>query len=311
MKKGHAPEQYVTVGSGFASQLGYESVVGALGIIDNVMNAMCGVTILAGQSEFIGKQVDIHIQDCIVDVPQSKEDSYHVIINMRDGRVYYSADKDLALFTNSCLTFTQKREVFNIKDMSTIWDMIENDSTIQKFTETNRLDWIMVCLDDERSQEAKSFRDTFEAKQAENAAQQEAFDQVNEAFKKAKQARMDEIKADKRGLPIYVKPTIGEPKSSIIVNPEDTIPEKLSVDSENPKPLKSLVEELRKQVFSQQQDEVLKKADEAIKNADEVFKRLHEGEQLYSQDMKEAMGKTEEYEPSKEEKDGHYDPTDM
>lgn len=325
MKNGHAPGKYVTVGSEFAKQLGYESNVGALGIIDNVMNAMCGVSILTGDAEFIGKQVDIHIQDCIVESTKPSENLYHVIINMRAGNIYYSTNKELMMYTTQCIGHSMKREVHNIKDMSSIWDMVETDSTMQQYQDSYKLNWMMFCLDDESCEKTKVYRDSYEADLADKQAKQEAFQEATDALKKAKQARMDEIKSGKvdkpsRELPLYIKPDLAPPTkeqsqamsdTGIWVNPEDTIPSSLVVDSDNPKPLKSLVEELRKQIDSKQQDEILKRADEAIEKADESLKRLHEGEQMYSKGMEEAMGKSEEYEPTQEEKDGHYDPTDI
>lgn len=59
--------KWVTIGDAYAKKLGYEEAVGATGIIQDVMQALCGVLVLTGKQELVGQIIDIHKEDCVLD----------------------------------------------------------------------------------------------------------------------------------------------------------------------------------------------------------------------------------------------------
>jgi hypothetical protein len=175
----HAKDMYVIIGDGFAKVLGYESLVGSMGIIDNVMSAMCGVTILSGNTNYIGKQVDIHIQDCIL-TSQEKESNYSVVINIGKGHIFYSENKELVEYTRNCMPHSQVREFHNIAYMHQVLDFCIENVLLGKPDSQ----WFMFCLDDRANEVVRGYLETYEAEKACKVEKSEAFKKSEIASKK-------------------------------------------------------------------------------------------------------------------------------
>jgi hypothetical protein len=189
----HSPGKCVVIGDEYAKRLGYEELVGAMGIIDSVMSALCGVTVLAGNSEAIGKQVDIHIQDCIVSANE-KEEVYAVVINISKGEILYSTNTDLVDYTRKCLYREEVREFRNIHNIHEIIDFCNEHmkKTYEKKQMRNRdFDWIPYCLDDRNCEVARPYLETYEAEMAANEVDKEAVSDLTASFLKQMQAHTD------------------------------------------------------------------------------------------------------------------------
>lgn len=190
-------DSFVTVGREFASLLGYEEVIGAMGIIDDVMNALCSITVVHGDPSFIGKQLDIHKKDCVP--VKDISHNYGVIINKADGHVYYSDNLELVEFTERCLYRVDKKSMRNIKDIEEVVTFCaENYET----TRANKdFQWLFICLDNEADELAKPFRETYEAELEAKREEQEAFCRMTSKpevsnLTKAFLKQMDTITAD-------------------------------------------------------------------------------------------------------------------
>ena len=142
----------IIVGDEYAKVLGYEELVGAMGIIDDVMNAMCGIFILSGNKDYIGKKVDVHKADCLLQV--TKEESYHVLIEAHQGFILYTKDKDfLDYITHNQYSSNRNVKINNIKHVHEAIDFCEKDSTLIEFRNGRQkyeknFDWLPMDLDE-------------------------------------------------------------------------------------------------------------------------------------------------------------------
>jgi hypothetical protein len=169
MSTSYSPGLTVVVGDSYAKVLGYENSVGAMGIIDNVMSAMCGVFMLTGDS--VGKQVDIHLQDCIVQSEEGKR--YSAVVNFRTGNIYYTENRELLDYTSMCIGRSHSREFHDVSYMHEVLDFCEKEYA--KHQEERGYDWIIHCLDDRDDEESRKYLETYEAEKACEASEQEAF----------------------------------------------------------------------------------------------------------------------------------------
>lgn len=188
----HAPDMYVVIGDEYAKRLGYEGLVGSMGIIDNVLNALCGITILSGRQEMVGKQVDIHIQDCILQ-DMGGENQYGVVINLSTGQILYSNNIELVEHTQDYLTGRfQIRKFENIRHIHEVLDFCIKE--MPRTAKIHNFEWICFCLDDESCEETKVYRDTFEADKTLQGYKQEAFQQEDSKQKKPNNALTNILK---------------------------------------------------------------------------------------------------------------------
>jgi hypothetical protein len=181
MKTTLTPGTYVVVGDEYAKRLGYEELVGQMGVVDSVLSALCGVTIMSGDATTFGKQLDIHIHDCIPSKAEEEEERpyYSVIIDLYTGHIYYSTNRELVQYTKKCLWHRHDvREVSNIRELDEVHTFCEKElgHILSKQQKSNPdFTWLMFCLDDRESEETRGYLETFEAEKACEQTEQEAF----------------------------------------------------------------------------------------------------------------------------------------
>lgn len=121
---------YVIIGDEFASQLGYEHLVGAMGIIDEVMSALCRVTLISGNPEYIGTQEDIHVEDCIYPAEEAVE-PFIVLIHHESGKIYYTRDRDLAEHVKTYVGKKRFRVMHNVRHLHEALDVAMEDEHLK------------------------------------------------------------------------------------------------------------------------------------------------------------------------------------
>lgn len=164
--------QYVTIGDEYAKRLGYEELVGSMAIVDSVLKALVGVTVISGHSAMIGKQLDIHKGDALLLQEEAPEKLY-AVADFINGKVYYSKDRD---FVQKCTRYIgmNQTQVFNDFDyMHQLLDelhrryMFKRVPTHFGYSETiEKMDWMAYSLDDETCEATKALRDTYASEKA-------------------------------------------------------------------------------------------------------------------------------------------------
>jgi hypothetical protein len=172
----HAKDMYVVIGDEYAKRMGYEEMVGSMGIIDSVLNALCGVTILTGNPGMIGKQLDVHIQDCILQEYGEKQ-PYDVVVDMTLGHILYTTNEEMFEFLQDYLQNRHEFRTFrNIHNIHEVLDMaIENMS---KTAAKREFEWICFCLDSPDSDVAGFFLNAFEKDKHLKQKESEAFKKI-------------------------------------------------------------------------------------------------------------------------------------
>lgn len=175
----HAEGMYVRIHGKYAEQLGYDHLRGAMGIIDDVMSALCGIIILEGPAGHTFIREDIHIEDCeLIDYSEDRPE-FGTLVNVNTGHIFYSRDARLLNFARGCMHQSSVREVHNLTGVDEIHDFLD---TFLMPT-YNRLkhhkpdfDWAIHNLDDDRDPESRKFREIYqgqlERQQAEAATDQ-------------------------------------------------------------------------------------------------------------------------------------------
>jgi hypothetical protein len=169
MENTYSPGLTVVVGDEYAKVLGYEDSVGEMGIIYDVMSALCGVTLLTGSS--VGKQVDLHKQDCVIQEEERK--SYSVVVNFRTGNIYYTENRELLDYTAMCIGRNHSREFHDVPFVHEVLDFCEKNHSDKK--SSYGFEWITHCLDDRADEESRKYLETYEAEVACREAEEEAF----------------------------------------------------------------------------------------------------------------------------------------
>lgn len=123
----HGAGMFATIDGEFAKVLGYENLVGGYCMISDVMDAICGVTILkANDTALVGSQHDIHKQDLkLQDYYEGEEDKkLYVFIDYRSYKIYFSKNEELILYVADVI-FAKPVEYFpEIKEIHEIIDLL-------------------------------------------------------------------------------------------------------------------------------------------------------------------------------------------
>lgn len=189
--------QYVTIGDEYAKRLDYEELVGAMAIVDNVLKALVGVTIISGKPDMIGKQVDIHKGDAIL-VQSDKAPKLYAVADFINGRVYYTENRYFADKASGYIGRNQTQIFSNFEHLHEVLDEVTSKYAFKRaptdfgFRETvEPMNWLVYSLDDETCIATKSFRDTFNMQMAAEEARAKRTIEVS-AEKKAKVSSLTE-----------------------------------------------------------------------------------------------------------------------
>lgn len=188
METTYSPGMSVIIGDEFAKVLGYEELVGSMGIIDNVLSALCGVVILSGNTEFIGKQVDIHINDCVIQEEEKKD--YYVILSMDTGIIFYSENEEFIEFVhkrwiNTGQSTHKFEDVHHIHQAIDFCEKELAETTKRKRERNPNFDWIALCLDDSQHNDAIYYRKRYEEKKESERRKKEAFQESKSTTKES------------------------------------------------------------------------------------------------------------------------------
>lgn len=170
----HAPGMYVNIHGKYAEQLGYSHLQGAMGIIDDVMSALCGVVILSGPAGHTFVKEDIHIEDCEL-LPQESGEEFRTLININTGHIFYSKDVKLVQFARGCMHQSSLREIHNLTGVDEIHDFCDIflAPAFERLQEENPdFDWAIHNLDDMSDPESAKFNRVYQAFLARKQAEQ-------------------------------------------------------------------------------------------------------------------------------------------
>ena len=170
----HEKGMTVIIGDEFAKPLFYEESVGAMGIIDSVMSALCGVLVLTGKD--IGKVLDVHIQDCLIQEEEEAPIQYG-FISITRGMIYYSEDVGLANYAKFVVGGRSK----NFEPTSDISAVI--DACIETYREG--VEWAAHSLDDVNNPQTSSMRKMYEARMKSDKKVSSVQEQVLKIFNEA------------------------------------------------------------------------------------------------------------------------------
>lgn len=141
----------ITIGSKYAQILGYEEVVGAMGIISDAMSALMEVEVMCGPA--IGQKFDVHKEDITV------------LAVEKDVERYFIADYD-----NMAVFFTA-----NPKQFDFILEHFSYDRTFRAFGKGMLQDSIQFFnrftfhdVDSPSDNVTRLFRDTFQSMEVEH-----------------------------------------------------------------------------------------------------------------------------------------------
>lgn len=149
----HQNGMTVIIGDEFAKPLFYEESVGAMGVIDSVMSALCGVLVLTGKE--IGKVIDIHIQDCLIQ-EEEEPPTHYGFVSITRGIIYYSSDISLANYAKFVVGGRSK----NFNPTLDISEVIE--TCIETYREG--VDWVAHSLDDVNNPQTATIREMYESR---------------------------------------------------------------------------------------------------------------------------------------------------
>ena len=142
--------EHIIVGDSYAKPMDYVGIVGSECVVLHSMSAICAVVVLTGDIANIGKEIDIHIEDCLP-VQTEEKDGLYVIIDLQTGHILYSKDKEFMDFLQVTFPSTKIRFLENIREIHAIMDYCEEDlkERFEKARKENPdFDWIPYCLDE-------------------------------------------------------------------------------------------------------------------------------------------------------------------
>jgi hypothetical protein len=193
--------QYVTIGDEYAKRLGYEELVGSMAVVDNVLKALVGVTVLSGHPAMIGKQVDIHKGDAILMQDEAPE-KFYAVADFVNGTIYYSGDMDFTMKVSEYVGINQTQIFKDFKYIHELLDELHGTYPFKRrpsifgYQETREpMNWVALPLDDESCEVTKKFRDTYISQKAAYEARAKRTVEID-AEKKAKvQSLTDSFKS--------------------------------------------------------------------------------------------------------------------
>lgn len=137
---------FVTIGGKYATLLGYQEAVGAMGVISKAMNALVEVQVLTGSA--VGKSLDIHKDDITEQAKEPLADIRYFLSDFEDKKIYHTSDK-------SMFDYVVRIKKGDVKVYETTID------EIMRYNTSIYKDYTIHSLDDEYDKSSKHLRDGY------------------------------------------------------------------------------------------------------------------------------------------------------
>ena len=169
MEKEMSVGRCVTIGDTLAETLGYQKLVGATAIIQQVMEALCRVTVIAGSPEVVGVSEDIHKDDCVIESQEPKQPLSAVAIPRLEC-IFYSVSPEIVEFVQESEQYIVsdtivKHDIKEIHDfLDEMMEKYPNKPRSYRYPENTPNDWNVYSLDDESCRRTSMYRLRFKEK---------------------------------------------------------------------------------------------------------------------------------------------------